>query len=171
MIKTVRAGRSPRRRTRGLDFRPVSKREYADFMRVLARDFALQYAEAHSLSAALAERKAMGEIHNILRDGIDTAGNSFYSLRHAGSGSGKRTGYIWLGTWEENRVAVAYVYILKASRLQGHCNQALEWVESRARRLGLQAVTAYVFHHNSVATSLFTKAGFSTAGVFMRKSV
>ena len=112
-----------------------------------------------------------GETDRMLSQGLETPDQHLFEI-FARAGQ-EPIGYVWVAAMPSGAAKVAFVVQLNIRpewRRQGHGRAALNFVEQRARHLGLAGMTLQVFAHNPGAQALYESAGYKVSSVNMIKS-
>lgn len=132
------------------------------------------YAEENVAVGRWRTEEALGlsrdETERMLPQGIETPDHHLFEIFAAAEQT--PVGYVWLAAMPVGTVKVAFVVQLKIhpeAQRQGHARAALDFVERRARQLGLSGMALQVFAHNPGAQALYESVGYKVSSFNMIK--
>jgi GNAT superfamily N-acetyltransferase len=115
-----------------------------------------------------AQTKGDEDFARLLRDGVESEGQSIYVLEEGA----EAVGNVWLSERDDDLGRTLFVYNVMVDaphRGRGLGRAAMLWVEGEARRRGIGVVTLNVFGGNEVARGLYGSLGYDEIAVYMRK--
>ena len=143
---------------------------FAEFLEQAISGYVSDNVAAGRWPAADALSIARKETEQLLPNGIDTPGHSFFGI--AVEGCSGPVGYLWLASMHRGSAKVAYIYQIAVKpehRRRGYAREALKQAEVLAARDGHSAMALNVFAPNTQARALYASLGFTVTNMNMVK--
>lgn len=158
-------------------FRKMNEDEFRYFAEKDVREYSQTLVKGRGLDAKDALTKAEKEFCKMMPDGLYTKDQFVMFITDAQSK--KTVGEIWYGYEEKDgakQVFLTEFLIYEEERRKGYAKSALKEMERTAKEDGCTFSTLYVWDHNPVAYSLYTKCGYETVshengGSYMKKKL
>lgn len=146
--------------------RPMRPDEFPSWRARFVSDWAQDLERIEDLTAPGAALEAERRVAADLPHGIATADHYLFVIEEGAA----RVGVAWLSV-NGNRAFLDDLTIEPLARGRGYGEAALGLVESELRGRGLGHLDLHVYADNAAAIGLYTKRGFRTTGIKMRKDL
>ena len=156
-------------------FRKMNEDEFRRFSDEDTKGYAEELIGGIGLDPETALIEARKEFWSMLPNGLQTKDQFVNFIEDADNG--ETVGLIWFGYEEhdgERQVFLAEFEIYEAYRRKGYATAALQEMERIAKADGCTMSTLYVWDHNPIGSSLYTKCGYVAVskvdgGSYMKK--
>ena len=148
---------------------PMTEEEFAEFIRWVVRDHALQQTRIGKWAPEDALEYAKGELMLALPKGRESQDSYLYAVHDAETG--ERVGSLWLMLRRRARAPETYIYNIvvdEAKRHRGYGRAMMRETARWARDHGTATIGLHVFGHNDAARALYTSFGFRETNVLMQ---
>ncbi len=138
-------------------YRPIAEQAYAD-----------NIVRAGTMPPVEARQKAAADFDGLLPDGVDTAGQLFWTALDAD----EEIGMLWLALTETSAGLHAFGYdfgVTAQHRRQGYGRAIMAAAEEICRERGVVEIGLSVFGFNTGAHALYEQMGFEVTVQQMRK--
>lgn len=150
--------------------RPMTEGEFRAFREVQKRDYAESIAKVLRLPIVEAQAIANEAMAIMLKGGIETSNNYFYSI--VNSDVDQCLGSLWFSIQEDKRRAqLCWIGLEEHYRGKGIGRTALEQVESLLQDKGIDSIDVHAFINNGMAIGFYQTLGFWTTGILMHKDI
>ncbi|HXQ93803.1 MAG TPA: GNAT family N-acetyltransferase [Thermoplasmata archaeon] len=147
---------------------PMTEEEFAGYRAESIPSYAADVGRADGTPEAESMQRALESYERILPKGLATPGHTVSWVLDATTG--ERVGHLWL--FHDPTAPKSFVYdilILPTFRRRGYAEATLAQAESAGRAHGATRLELHVFGHNTGATALYEKLGFTTTHRMMSK--
>jgi GNAT superfamily N-acetyltransferase len=147
---------------------PIQDKEHISaFIELTMSQYTFDLMHSLHLGEEEAERKSKRDLGPMLEGKFDPAGHYFCHSRSLESG--EIVGGNWMVVESEIRTAwIYYILIYEPFRRRGFGIATINALHGRARELGCDQASLYVYAHNPNAQALYNKVGYHSSAQFMR---
>ncbi len=151
--------------------RPMSAREFEDFIAWAKEDYAKEQIKAGAWSEEQASELSAQTFAKQLPDGLETPSNNLFIIERAEDG--QSIGYLWWASHESGKKRFGTlndIVIFEAHRRHGYGHLALQAMEKQMKAMGLEEIYLHVFGHNQAARALYQKMDYVERNITMVKT-
>ncbi len=150
---------------------PMTEAEFRAYLEPAIAEYAAEHVKSGHWNSADALEESRKEFTQLLPDGLNTVNQHLFSIK---DDSGTNVGRLWFAVRERGADRSAFIYdvhIYESFQRRGYATQAFQALETRARDMGITAISLHVFGHNTSARALYEKLGFETTNLMMNKPI
>lgn len=153
-----------------ISLKPITEEAFKAYMKVALLEYAAEKKKGENLTDEQALKVASDSFHQLLPNGISSPDQFLFSIVDDHSNI---LGTVWLGQKKLPRPHVwIYDIVLNPdARGRGYGRKTMALIEAEVLKLGVKSIGLHVFGHNTVAQSLYEKAGFRTTNRIMVKDL
>lgn len=147
---------------------PMSPEIFATWIDHSVREYAAGHVAAGNWPEEGAVERAQAEFDRLLPDGLETAGQTLWSVQNA---AGQHVGMLWVGprAGAPDALWIWDIEMEPEARGRGYGQAALEALDAWAREHGYTRIGLHVFGPNDVARRLYERTGYAITDVMMEK--
>ena len=147
---------------------PMSAADYLAWWDIIVPEFAADKVVNGSWTPAESLQRSLDSMHGLLPQGQSTPGQFLYAL--VLTETGLTVGYLWLGS-RDGQGYLYDLYVYPEFRRRGHARQAMQALESEARKQGFSSIALHVFGGNQAAADLYRSVGYAVTDLNLRKAL
>lgn len=142
--------------------------EFKQYLGFMIPDYAKDISDNYNLSIDKAVEESELMMKELFPNGLSTEGQFLYNI--CDSQLNKHIGILWFDINKEiNRAYLYHIFIKEEYRQLGYATRAIEELQKRVKKLGMNSVALSVFGNNENAQRLYKKMGYTNSSISMHK--
>ena len=148
---------------------PITEDSFRKFLESETKNYAEEKVKSGNWRPEEAYALSKEQMNSLLPHGKETEGQYVMAITDE---NGSEVGVLWYGITDRGDLPGAYIWdivVYEEFRGKGYGKEAMKALEGEVLEKGVHRISLQVFGHNTVARSLYEKAGYEITNIVMSK--